>query len=78
MESDAQMLPTIKVRVEGSGELIGLDSGNQFSHERYKTDNRNAYEGRILATVKPTKPGEIKVQAICEGLVMSTKTITVK
>lgn len=68
----------IRVNIEGAGELIGLDSGNQFSHERYKTDNRNAYEGRILATVKPTKTGEIKVQAICEGLLLAAKTITVK
>jgi beta-galactosidase len=68
----------IRVSIEGAGELIGLDSGNQFSHEHYKTDNRNAFEGRILATVKPLKPGEIKVQAICEGLVLATKTIYVK
>ena len=67
----------IRVNVEGASELIGMDSGNQFSHERYKTDNRNAWEGRIMVTIKPTKSGEIKVEAICEGLVLATKTMTV-
>lgn len=68
----------IRVIIEGAGELVGLDSGNQFSHERYKTDNRNAYEGRIMATIKPTKFGVMKVEAFSEGIKLVTKTIVVK
>jgi len=68
----------IRVIVEGAGELIGLDSGNQFSHERYKTDNRNAYEGRIMATIKPTNSGVITVKALSDSLTLITKTIIVK
>jgi len=68
----------IKVVVEGAGELIGLDSGNQFSHELYKADNRNAYEGRIMATIRPTKPGKIRVKAFSEGIGTSTRTINVR
>ena len=71
-------LNNIRVLVEGAGELIGLDSGNQLSHERYKTENRNAYEGRIMATIKPTKPGVINVNAYSEGIKVATKTIVVK
>jgi len=67
----------IRISVEGTGELVGLDSGNQSSHEPYKTNNRNAWEGRILVTVKPTKSGEIKVQAISDGVLLGDKTITV-
>jgi beta-galactosidase len=68
----------IRVEVEGSGELIGIDSGNQSSHEVYKTDHRNAFEGRILATVRPTKSGVIRVKAYADNLVAGQKEITVK
>lgn len=59
------------------GELIGIDSGNQFSHELYKTDNRNAYEGRILVTIKPTKAGSVTVKAISDNLITGVKTINI-
>jgi len=67
----------IQITVEGAGELIGIDSGNQFSHELYKIDNRNAYEGRILVTIKPTKVGIVSVKAISNNLITGIKTINV-
>jgi len=67
----------IQISVEGVGELIGIDSGNQFSHELYKIDNRDAYEGRILVTIKPTKAGSVTVKAISENLITGMKTIKV-
>jgi len=67
----------IQIFVEGAGELIGIDSGNQFSHELYKTDNRNAYEGRILVTIKPTKAGSVTVKAISDNLITGVKTINI-
>jgi len=67
----------IQIVVEGEGELIGVDSGNQFSHELYKTDNRDACEGRILVTIKPTKTGCITVKAISANLKTGTKTIKI-
>ena len=68
----------IRITVRGAGELIGLDSGNQYSHERYKTDNRNAFEGRIMATVKPTGTGVIRLEAFSEGIGSSVGTISIK
>lgn len=68
----------IQVKVSGAGELIGLDSGNQNSHERYKIANRDAYEGRVLAIVKPTKAGEIKVEAFADNIISGNKILTVK
>ncbi len=50
------------VDVSGAGELIGLDSGNQFSHELYKQNIRKAYEGRLLLTIRPKGEGAISVQ----------------
>ena len=51
----------IEVLVEGCGELVGLDSGDPNSHELYKQNNRKAYEGRLLLTVRPTGKGDVKV-----------------
>ncbi len=58
----------VTVDVQGAGELIGLDSGNQFSHELYKQNKREAFEGRLLLTVRPTGKGNITVQCRAAGL----------
>ena len=52
----------ITVDVDG-GELIGLDSGNQFSHELYKQNKRKAHEGRLLLTIRPQGKGVVSVQS---------------
>ncbi|WP_157493705.1 glycoside hydrolase family 2 protein [Draconibacterium sediminis] len=57
----------ITVSVEG-GELIGLDSGDQFSHELFKQNVRKAHEGQLLLTVKPSGKGELKVRCSADGL----------
>ena len=70
--------PTAKNEVEvevAGGELIGLDSGNQFSHELYKQSKREAYEGRILLTIRPKGKGTITVQCHAKGLQSGKLTI---
>ncbi|HCC72144.1 MAG TPA: hypothetical protein DEQ09_13475 [Bacteroidales bacterium] len=52
----------ITVDVSGAGELIGLDSGNQFSHELYKQSKRKAYQGRLLLTIRPKGEGIVSVK----------------
>ncbi len=66
----------ITVDVNGAGELIGLDSGNQFSHELYKQNKREAYEGRLLLTVRPKGKGRISVQ--CRAGDLKPDTIDIK
>jgi beta-galactosidase len=58
----------IAVDVTGAGELIGLDSGNQFSHELYKQNRRAAHEGRLLLTIRPKGTGSITVQCHAKDL----------
>jgi beta-galactosidase len=58
----------VTVNVSGAGELIGLDSGNQFSHELYKQNVRRAHEGRLLLTIRPKDNGVISVQCSSPGL----------
>lgn len=58
----------IEVIIDGQGELIGLDSGDQKSHELYKQNKRNAYEGRLLLTIRPKGQGIIKIVCNSNGL----------
>ena len=65
----------VTVQVTGAGELIGLDSGNQFSHELYKQNKREAFEGRLLLTIRPKGKGMISVQCRANGLKPITNEI---
>ena len=61
--------PAVTVKVEGPGRLIGLDTGDLAYGGLFKTDTRNAYQGRLLATVQRTAPtGEIHLVATAPGL----------
>jgi len=59
----------VTVRVEGAGRLIGLDTGDLSYAGCFKTATRNAYQGRLLATVQRTAPeGAMRVRATAVGL----------
>jgi len=61
--------PAVTVKIEGAGRLIGLDTGDLAYGGLFKTDTRNAYQGRLLATVQRTAPtGEIHLAASAPGL----------
>ena len=58
----------ITVKAEGA-EIIGVDNGNLNYDGLFKTNIRNAYNGRLLVTVKKTAPEKgIKVTARADGL----------
>ncbi len=66
----------ITVKVEGGGRLIGLDNGELDYIGAFKTDVRNAYQGRLLVTVQRTSPaGEIRITASASGLASATSLI---
>ncbi|MDP4206727.1 MAG: glycoside hydrolase family 2 TIM barrel-domain containing protein [Bacteroidota bacterium] len=67
----------LKVTVKGSGQLIGFDTGDQSSHELYKTNVRKAYEGRALLTVKPTGTGMIEIEITSPGIVSERFNVNV-
>jgi beta-galactosidase len=71
--------PTVNVKVEGGGKLIGLDSGELDYIDSFKTDTRSAYQGRLLVAVKrisPAADGNIHIIASAPGL--STANLQVK
>lgn len=60
---------SVTIKVEGGGKLIGIDNGELNYAGLFKTDTRNAYEGRLLITVQRTaQAGAIYVSATSQGL----------
>ena len=69
--ADAKMPVTVKV--EGDAEIIGLDNGQLDFAGPYKTNTREAYNGRLLVTVKKIQQGKgIQLTAESVGLASST------
>ena len=63
----------VTVNVEGAGRLIGLDTGELVYDGLFKTNKRNAYQGRLLVTIQRTEPaGEIHVTATAPGLSLAS------
>ena len=66
----------VKFTVEGEGKLVGVDNGKQDDHQSYQDDNRDAFNGQLVAIVQSTKTaGEITVTASAEGLDSAKVTI---
>jgi beta-galactosidase len=65
--------PAVTVRIEGAGRLIGLDTGELSYAGLFKTNTRNAYQGRLLVTMQRTAPtGEVRLTATAPGLPNAT------
>lgn len=79
-DDQGRIVPSAKnavtVKVEGAGELAGLDNGVQPDHQSYRDDNRKAQAGQLVAIVRSNgQSGDIKVTASADGL--ASKTITI-
>ena len=79
-DKDGNIVPdaanNVKFTVEGEGKLVGVDNGKQDDHQSYQDDNRDAFNGQLVAIVQSTKnAGEITVTASAEGLDPATVTI---
>lgn len=57
----------LTVQVEG-GVLMGLGSDNPCSNENYHGSSCFSFEGRALAIVRASQPGEIRVHVEADGL----------
>ena len=55
--------------VEGPAEIIGVDNGNQVSHEPFKANYRKAFHGKCLLVLRSkNEEGEVSIIARAEGL----------
>lgn len=67
----------ITVNVSGSGQLIGLDTGDQTSHEPYKTNSRKLFEGKARAIISANRVGNILLNITSPGLPDAQLTLNV-
>lgn len=66
----------IQFDISGPGKIISVDNSDVFSHERYKTNHRTTYKGRVIAIVHATADhGIIAIKAEADGLSSSTINI---
>ena len=81
-DKDGNIVPNAKNNVKfdvKGGTLVGVDNGKQADHQSYQDDNRNAYNGSLVAIVQATdKAGEISVTASSKGLDFATVNVTAK
>jgi beta-galactosidase len=69
----------LEFKVEGPAEIIGVDNGDQMSHEPFKANNHKAFNGKCLAIVKSgTKKGLVNFIATSKGLETAKITIRIE
>ena len=79
-DADGNIIPNaedrVTFKVEGNGELVGVDNGSAPDHDSYKGNNKRALSGKVLAIVRATKEaGEFTVTASADGLKSSKVTV---
>ncbi len=82
-DADGNIVPdannNVKFNVTGDGVLVGVDNGKQADHQSFQDDNRNAYNGSLVAIVQSTKnAGSFTVTATANGLESDSVTVTTK
>lgn len=59
----------LKFKVEGAGEIVGVDNANLQDEDLYVSDSRKAWKGRAMVVVKSAREaGEINITVSAEGL----------
>ncbi len=66
----------VTVAVDGAGTLIALGSARPSTLERYDTARHTTFDGRALAVIRPTGPGEIRITASTDGLGNAVAVVT--
>ena len=69
----------VKFELIGPGSIVGVDNGNQISHESFKANQRKAFHGMALAIVQAKqKAGRIVLKAKSDGLESASVVINAR
>lgn len=68
----------VRVKVTGAGILQGIGSSNPVSRECFTTDSFRTYRGKLLAAIRPTEAGEIRVEIVADGCDKAEKILSVR
>jgi hypothetical protein len=83
LEDTARTVPCdadrlVGVAIDGPAELAGLGTGRARTEESFAADAVTTYDGRALAIVRPTGPGEVRVTVTAENLDPVVATFSVR
>ena len=67
----------VRVQVEGSGVLLGVDNGDSTDRDGYQARSRRLFSGKLLLMVGAQESGEIRVRVSGEGLNGAEMTLKV-
>ncbi|MFV0362943.1 MAG: glycoside hydrolase family 2 TIM barrel-domain containing protein [Suipraeoptans sp.] len=70
--------PQITAELEGSGSLLGMGNGSTITDERYDDNVHTMHNGKLLAIIRPTAPGEIIVNVSADGFKQAQAVVLVK
>ena len=69
----------VNFSIEGNAKIVGVDNGDQVSHESFKTNYRKAYHGKCLLVIQSEKiPGDVVIKASSNGLESASTIINLK
>jgi beta-galactosidase len=73
VDGDGRTVPTaanaITFELQGPGKIIGVDNGDPFDHDSFKSNQRKAFNGLCLAIVQTSRnAGTIRITARSGGL----------
>lgn len=66
----------ITFHLQGPGLVTMVDNGDNTSHESFQGNARRAYEGRCIAVLQASQPGNLTLSASAVGLAGSTVHLT--
>jgi hypothetical protein len=66
----------VSVRVSGAGALAGLGSANPRTEEPFAASACTTFDGRALAIVRPTGPGDIEIRVDADGCEPASATLS--
>lgn len=77
VDKDGNFVPTadnmLEFKVSGAATLVGVDNGDNMSHQSFKGDKVTAFSGKALAIIKSTHAaGDITVTVSSKGLKPAT------
>jgi beta-galactosidase len=69
----------VDIEVSGAGRLVAFGTANPVSEEVYVSNQRDAYQGRLMAVVCTSgEPGTITVRAHSDGIESAAITLVVE
>ncbi|GAA2974287.1 hypothetical protein JOD63_000339 [Microbacterium terrae] len=67
----------VSIEISGPAELVGYGSARPDNVETYGQTRHTTFEGRLLAVLRPTGEGSVRIAASAEGLAPADATVAV-